>query len=642
MIQHSNTLPIGSQLEEYRIENILGAGGFGVTYKAWDTHLETWVAIKEYFPIEWSFRGNDGIAVHPTTQGRQCNTNGTLSYEWGLVRFLDEARVLARIKNVFVVRINRYFRANGTAYIVMDYEDGEPLSALLQRRGILPESDILGLLQEVLPALQAVHDQGYLHRDLKPSNMYVRSRDGCVMLIDFGSARQAIGRSSKSVTGLVTPGYSPPEQYAIRSDRYGTWTDIYALGAVLYRCMSGAAPVESAERLISDSLKPMQIIGAGRYKPELLAVVDKALALRPDDRYQSIAEIWHDLNIPSAPEHTDSAEIVLRDEAADDYSYSQELKTEVSAAKLPDAVTRQPSSGRIAALIAFLAIGAVALLWVPVRSVFVSAGEEAPVAPQQTLSPTSDSSVTGSGDSATIISDGAIQGDAVQGDAAPSDLVQSSPVVTRHTDEIPQPIDEATLNNVVLAPVVAVEPNASDELAKGLLALNSAQERESSKDVVAVPVLEGESMTEPVVRSESEVEQLLRLAGESFDADRLTTPFEDNALTYFKQVLQLDPDNHSAHQGIEQIVERYVELASAEIDKPDFDSVRARRFITRGLVIDANNEQLLEIKRRLDELIPVVPEIVTNPAPQPQSDFEIIPELQSQSDLEMALNPDSR
>jgi formylglycine-generating enzyme required for sulfatase activity/serine/threonine protein kinase len=299
MPQESNTLPLGYQLEEYRIDSILGTGGFGITYKAQDTHLEIWVAIKEYFPIEWSYRGRDGVTVHANTQGQELITDVKSSgYEWGLDRFLNEARVLASIHHDYVVRVRRYFRAHGTAYIVMDYEEGEPLSALLRREKTLSEADLRGLLEEVLPALEAVHQKGYLHRDLKPSNLYIRARDGCVMLIDFGAARQSLGRHSKSITGLVTPGYSPPEQYVTRSDRYGPWTDIYALGAVLYRCLTGKPPIEAPDRQMWDSMIPAVEAGVGRYGVDLLTAVDRALAMRPEDRFQNVAELQAALITP--------------------------------------------------------------------------------------------------------------------------------------------------------------------------------------------------------------------------------------------------------------------------------------------------------------------------------------------------------
>jgi serine/threonine protein kinase len=290
--RRANALPSGHLLDEYRVEAILGAGGFGVTYKALDTHLETRVAIKEYFPVEWSFRDADGVTVYPNTQGQTSAVEGQESdYYWGLERFLDEARVLARIQHPFVVRVKRYFRAHGTAYIVMDYEEGEPLSAILRDGETFDEIQIRGLLEDVLPALQAVHEQGYLHRDIKPANLYLRSSDHRVMLIDFGAARAAVGRHSRSVTSLVTPGYSPPEQYTTRTDRYGTWTDLYALGAVLYRCVTGHIPMEAAERLLDDLMEPALQAGAGRYSTNLLRVIDRALAVRPERRFRTVAEM---------------------------------------------------------------------------------------------------------------------------------------------------------------------------------------------------------------------------------------------------------------------------------------------------------------------------------------------------------------
>jgi|GEM_PF-884127 len=312
-----NTLSPNSFLEEYRIEQVLGIGGFGITYKAWDTLLETWVAIKEYFPVAWSFRDSDGLTVRPNTHGGDINgKNGLVSYYlWGLERFLDEARILARIQHPCVVRVKRYFRAHGTAYIVMDYEDGKPLSAVLQDGETLDEAEVQGLLEDVLPALQAVHEQGYLHRDIKPSNLYVRASDQRVMLIDFGAARQAVGCYSKSVTSLVTPGYSPPEQYTTRNDRHGAWTDIYALGAVLYRCVTGNPPLEAAERMLEDTLEPVAAAGAGRYNVNLLRVIDRALAVRPEQRFATIAEIQtalDDLQSQADTEAEDTDQTVLQ------------------------------------------------------------------------------------------------------------------------------------------------------------------------------------------------------------------------------------------------------------------------------------------------------------------------------------------
>ena len=300
MAEETNALPNGYSLHRYQIEGVLGAGGFGITYKAIHEALENEVAIKEYFPAEWAYRDHNGTTVRANAQGQIPARHGEPPcYEWGLQRFLDEAKILVQINHPGVVRVRDYFTTNGSAYIVMEYEQGESLSTSLQRGGILPEPDLIRMLGDVLPALEAVHAQGYLHRDLKPSNLYVRKVDNRVILIDFGAARQALGRRTRSVTSVVTPGYSPIEQYVTVGDDYGPWTDIYALGAVLYRCITGAPPIEAPGRVLKDPVHPAVEVGAGLYSRALLQTVDQALAVRPEERFQSVAAMQQALQMPN-------------------------------------------------------------------------------------------------------------------------------------------------------------------------------------------------------------------------------------------------------------------------------------------------------------------------------------------------------
>lgn len=277
---HRAALPEGTRVEEFEFHRILGHGGFGITYLGWDLHLDMAVAIKEFLPTDLVIR-EGGISVLPRTESDRED------YEWGLDRFLDEARILARFKHHNIIQVHRFFRAHGTAYIVMEYAEGETLSDHLDSQGPLSQSDIEGIVFPLLEGLGMVHGASFLHRDIKPGNIIIRD-DGSPVLIDFGAARQAIGVKSRSVTSIVTPGYAPIEQYSTKGNQ-GPWTDIYALGGVAYKCLTGHAPVDAAERVQDDPL-----IGwtneIRNVEPQFLKAIDWALAFKQSERPQSIME----------------------------------------------------------------------------------------------------------------------------------------------------------------------------------------------------------------------------------------------------------------------------------------------------------------------------------------------------------------
>ena len=235
MTDAGDALAAGTRLGEIEIERVLGAGGFGVTYLARDLGLDTWRAVKEYLPRDWGTRRQDGT-VGPRTGG------DSEDYRWGLERFLDEARILARFDHRHLVRVHRVFEARGTAYMVTEYVEGRTLAAEVASAGPLSEGRVRELLLALtgVDGLSAVHAAGLLHRDIKPGNVMVRP-DGTPVLIDFGAARQAMGRHSRSVTAVLTPGYAPIEQYSVRGHQ-GPWTDIYALGALAYWALGGGCP----------------------------------------------------------------------------------------------------------------------------------------------------------------------------------------------------------------------------------------------------------------------------------------------------------------------------------------------------------------------------------------------------------------
>ena len=284
MTDYLHALPPGYRIEEYELVRVLGSGGFGITYLGYDHHLDKAVAIKEYLPNDLAVRTDNNSVLPKSTQDKA-------DYEWGLARFLNEAQTLARFDHRHIIKIHRFFRAHGTGYSVMEYAEGETLSEVLQRKGTLTESELKAILFPILDGLEVVHEADFLHRDIKPSNIVIRD-DGSPVLIDFGSARQAVAGKSRSVTAIVTPGYAPIEQYSAKGHQ-GPWTDIYGLGAVCYRCLAGEAPDDATERLREDPLVPISKRCKGEASAALLNAIDQALRVNEGERPQSIAE-WRE------------------------------------------------------------------------------------------------------------------------------------------------------------------------------------------------------------------------------------------------------------------------------------------------------------------------------------------------------------
>jgi serine/threonine protein kinase len=275
-------LKVGQVLSDYRIESILGQGAFGITYLVIDTMLNRKFAIKEYYPREFAHRDST-LTVHAAG-----NKDDQDTFTWGLTRFLDEARLLARFDHPNIIAVRRFFEANGTAYLVMDYCEGIPLDELIKNNGPLSESEIDKIIGPLLAGLKQVHASNFLHRDIKPANIFIRS-DGSPVLLDFGAARQELVNHSKSITSLATPGYAAFEQYSTQG-KQGPWTDIYGLAATLYRAVTGEKPQDAPDRILEDTLVPAAVRVKGKYSERLLKAIDKGMSVRPNDRPQSIFE----------------------------------------------------------------------------------------------------------------------------------------------------------------------------------------------------------------------------------------------------------------------------------------------------------------------------------------------------------------
>ena len=278
--QHKLALPTGTRIGDFEFHRVLGHGGFGITYLGWNLALDIPVAIKEYLPADLATRESDQCVVPQSTQA-------TADFQWGLERFIDEARILARFQHPNIVRVHHFFQANSTAYIVMEYAEGETLSDFLNRKGVLTEAELKAILHPLLDGLEVVHRADFLHRDIKPANIIIRVEDDSPVLLDFGAARLAIGAKSRSITSVVTPGYAPREQYSSRGNQ-GPWTDIYALGGVCYRALTAEVPTDAVDRMIDDPLIPVSERCKGSH--QFLAAIDHALQVDESDRPQSASE----------------------------------------------------------------------------------------------------------------------------------------------------------------------------------------------------------------------------------------------------------------------------------------------------------------------------------------------------------------
>lgn len=267
----------------YVVGKVLGQGGFGITYLGWDNTLNVKIAIKEYFPLAIVTRNPESMEI-------TCASVQTLKdFEYGLEKFLDEARILASfVNNPNIVSARDFFKEYGSAYMVMEYIDGKDLKSYLEQHGgRIPWQQAQDVMMHVMDALADVHNEGLLHRDISPDNIFITTR-GQIKVLDFGAARSALGMQNKSLSVVLKPGYAPPEQYQTRGNQ-GPWTDVYSIAATLYRCVTGAIPSESLERLEDETLPPIAAYGVEVSEVFERAVL-KGLAVKIKDRFQSVQD----------------------------------------------------------------------------------------------------------------------------------------------------------------------------------------------------------------------------------------------------------------------------------------------------------------------------------------------------------------
>ncbi|HEY0338687.1 MAG TPA: serine/threonine-protein kinase [Burkholderiales bacterium] len=287
-----NALPAGTRLGEFEIIRLIGEGGFGIVYLVYDHSLDRKVALKEYMPSALAERQG-------STSVRVKSQRNAETFSAGLRSFINEARMLAQFDHASLVKVYRFWAANGTAYMVMPFYEGITLKETLRRRAGPPEEAWLhAVLDQLLDALDTMHARQCYHRDISPDNVLMVS-DETPVLLDFGAARRVIGNSAQTLTVILKPGYAPIEQYAeVPNLQQGPWTDIYAVASVVYFAITGRTPPPAVARVISDPYVPLTQTAAGRYSDAFIRGVDVALSVKPADRPQDIASFRTVLGLP--------------------------------------------------------------------------------------------------------------------------------------------------------------------------------------------------------------------------------------------------------------------------------------------------------------------------------------------------------
>lgn len=300
LLQSQNALTTGHNIETYSVNQVLSDDEFSITYQATDTEQNIEVIIKEYLPASLALRDhtNDDI-ITKTTDNEE-------DYEWGLSHYFDEGLELVDLNHPNVVNVRACIKAHNTVYVITDDINGIDLESYAEEKAH-SEADVISLVTPLLDGLQAIHNKGYLHSDLTPSNILIQQHTNTPMIINLGDVKHIFRNRNQEIAHIISSGYSPYEQYHAHS-KQGAWTDIYAMGGILYRIISGITPNSSMSRLAAtvdnhgaDPLTPASLIGKDRYSEQLLSAIDHAMQLKKADRPQSIRAWQEELGIIDMP-----------------------------------------------------------------------------------------------------------------------------------------------------------------------------------------------------------------------------------------------------------------------------------------------------------------------------------------------------
>jgi len=625
-------LPAGYSLHWYELLEVLGRGGYGVTYLGLDRNLRRKVAIKEYLPLDFACRESNDT-VHPITDSHHE------LYDWGLERFLVEARTLAKFNHHNIIRVLSVFEHNNTAYMVMEYEEGSDLSVIYDKKTAATEAELLQVFLPIIEGLSLVHREGFIHRDIKPSNIYVR-RDDSAVLLDFGSARQTLSNRTRALTSLITAGYAPFEQYNESEEEQGPWTDIYGLGSSLYFCITGEKPADALKRgsgLIkqgTDIYQPLSQLAPPGFSAHFLTAIDHALMFQAEARPQTVLQ-WADMlsgniDVPVLPPAL----------------YATSGTSDTPRDNEPSSVTSKASTGKHAA-----------------RDKPLVAGEGGAVAAAQNMATPGGAAVDDAIDDVVDDDSTRVQFRRPVTGAGKTQAQQP----TEHVDDrrphvsdnqTPTPLSLLTLVKtrwqqawssivnyfkasaavvmrrpkaafaaalgvplVVVAGAIVLSVDNSGPISEKNIVVNTPGSSAPKHNNVSDDVVElvDDNVVSPEMSSieiakakQTLISSLLRKAELDVAESRYIEPEGNNAVFQYDKILTLAPDHSAATKGLLGIAAHYADLVSENIDAGQWEQAQAyfsslkmipidaHYVATLQVQFDAHDKALLDIRRNLD------------------------------------------
>ncbi|NOT10923.1 MAG: protein kinase [Methylococcaceae bacterium] len=540
---HNQILPEGTQLGVYEIKKISKVDTFDITYRAWNHHLKEWVEIQEYFPYDFATRAPDGLGVEPKFPSDKENFN------FGLKAFLDQAEILTQIEHPNIVKAENILQFNETAYLIMDYKEGVPLSTLVRSPAAIADTELKFILVAMLNALQKLHEYNIVHGNIKPATI-ILGKNGEPLLTDFAAARLAIAGHTAMLEGELAPGYAPPELY--EHNEFGPASDFYALGATMHYCITHKQPIAAQSRIMAlskgkpDPMTPLSESPGIPYGAALLQAIDWMLRPEYKNRPHSATEIL----------------VLLKSELVNDQAGPITSRQESMDVAHGSPIARNPvwAAGMVG-----ITVLIVAGIWFGNKPSELSA-DKSSIVTAQPLLPDKAGKITVTPevneDQSTALSPTQASQEAVQDkisehtDKAISDPA-NQPKQANEESELEISADDNLPQNGLIADGTSSSAGKSELRDK----YTGEQETDSTQKLAVNDESLHSSMKQKLLEKPADkgtINEYLTAANKAMKAVHLTTPSRDNAHKYYQMILALEPDNAEALAGQQKIVDRYI------------------------------------------------------------------------------------